>query len=100
MGVPKKRMILDFLNSRFNLNALQCILYFVVGYIMAEYLNLVQFIITFVAIFSIQFITRIKAVADGMMFRQLIQDYGMEVNEIVKRIREQADIDRKNDNIN
>ena len=100
MGVPKKRMILDFLNSRFNLNALQCILYFIVGYIMAEYLNLVQFIITFVAIFSIQFITRIKAVADGMMFRQLIQDYGMEVNEIVKRIREQADIDRKNDNIN
>ena len=100
MGVPKKRMILDFLNSRFNLNALQCILYFVVGYIMAEYLNLVQFIITFVAIFSIQFITRIKAVADGMMFRQLMTDYEMDANDIVQKIKEQAQEARKNNDIN
>ena len=46
---------------------------------------------------GIQFITRIKAVSDGMVFRQLMSDHNMKANEIVERIKEEAEKIKKED---
>ena len=93
-------MIKNFLSSRTNLTILQCVCYFVIGYIMGEYLNWIQFGIVFIVLFVIQFITRTKAVADGMMFRQMMMDNQIEANEVIRRIKNEADKARKNNDIN
>jgi len=78
----------------------QCVLYFIVGYVMGQHLNWIQFIIVFMMLLGIQFITRIKAVADGMVFRELMVDHNMDVNEIVQKIKEQAEEAKRNNDIN
>ena len=55
--------ILNFLSNRMNLTIFQCLLYFVIGYIMGEYLTWGKMVIMFIIMFLIQFITRTKAVA-------------------------------------
>ena len=87
----KDKMIINFLSSRANLTVFQCMLYLMVGYIMGQHLGWLQLIGMFIIMLCIQFITRIKAVADGMVFHQLIEHHGMDANEIVKRIKEEAD---------
>ena len=87
----KDKMIINFLSSRANLTMFQCMLYLMVGYIMGQHLGWLQLIGMFIIMLCIQFITRIKAVADGMVFHQLIEHHGMDANEIVKRIKEEAD---------
>jgi uncharacterized protein (DUF433 family) len=57
-------------------------------------------VIVFSLLFTIQFLTRIKAVADGMMFRQLMDDFDLDANDIVQKIKEQAQEARKNNDIN
>lgn len=89
--------ITKFFSSRVNLNIIQCILYFIIGYIMGEYLNWKQFGILFFTIFALQFITRTKGVADGMAFRQLMIDNEWEVNKVIQKIKEQADRAKKED---
>ena len=84
-------MITNFLSSRTNLTIFQCILYFVIGYIMGEYLNWIQLAIMFVVMFLIQFITRTKAVADGMMFRQMMLDNQVSANEIIRKMKKDMD---------
>ena len=66
-------------------------LYFMIGYVMGEYLNWIKLIMMFIILFGIQFITRTKAVADGMVFRQMMMDHKVDANEIVRRIKEEAD---------
>ena len=92
-----KETIIAFLSSRSNLTIFQCILYFIVGYIMGEYLTWQKMGIMFVVMFLIQFITRTKAVADGMMFRQMMLDSQVDANEIVRRMKQEADRLNKND---
>ena len=67
---------------------------------MGQHLNWIQFIIVFMMLLGIQFITRIKAVADGMVFRELMVDHNMDVNEIVQKIKEQAEEAKRNNDIN
>ena len=93
----RKETIIAFLSSRSNLTIFQCILYFIVGYIMGEYLTWQKMGIMFVVMFLIQFITRTKAVADGMMFRQMMLDSQVDANEIVCRMKQEADRLNKND---
>ena len=90
-------MISNFLSSRTNLTILQCVCYFVIGYIMGEYLNWIQFGIVFIVLFVIQFITRTKAVADGMMFRQMMIDSKVEANDIIRMIKKEQDKINKKD---
>ena len=92
-----KETIIAFLSSRSNLTIFQCILYFIVGYIMGEYLTWQKMGIMFVVMFLIQFITRTKAVADGMMFRQMMLDSQVDANEIVRRMKQEAYRLNKND---
>ena len=86
-----KNSIIAFLSSRTNLTVFQCLLYFIVGYIMGEYLTWPKLGLMFIIMLCIQFITRTKAVADGIMFRQLMMDLKVDANEIAKRIKQEAD---------
>ena len=76
-------------------------MYSMIAYIMLQYsMSILEMVIVFSLLFTIQFLTRIKAVADGMMFRQLMTDYEMDANDIVQKIKEQAQEARKNNDIN
>ena len=84
-------MITNFMSSRLNLTILQCLCYFIIGYIMGVHLNWIEFGIMFGVIFVIQLITRAKAVADGMVFRQIMIDNKMDANDIVKKMKEEIE---------
>ena len=63
---------------------------------MGEYLDWIKFGIMFIVLFVIQFITRTKAVADGIMFRQIMLDNEVDANEIIRMMkREQDKINKK-----
>ena len=91
------KAIINFMSSRGNLTIFQCILYGVVGYVMGMYLTWPKSILMLVVMYLIQFITRTKAVADGMMFRQIMMDNQVDANEIVKMIKKEADRMNKRD---
>ena len=86
-----KQTIINFMSSRGNLTIFQCILYGVVGYIMGQYLTWLQLGGMLVVMYLIQFITRTKAVADGMMFRELMIDNKVDANEIVRMIKKETE---------
>ena len=90
-------MLIDFLSNRTNLTLFQCVLYLMIGYIMGQHLTWIELAIVFVLLFGIQFITRVKAVSDGMVFRQLIEHHGMDANEIVRRMKDEVDKMNKED---
>ena len=90
-GKIRQTIMINFLSNRTNLTVVQCMIYLIIGYVMGQYLDWGRMIIMFVLLLGIQWITRIKAVADGMVFHQLIEHHGMDANEIVKRIKDEAD---------
>ena len=90
-GKIRQKIIVNFLSNRTNLTLVQCMIYLIIGYVMGQYLDWTKMILMFILLLGIQWITRIKAVADGMVFHQLIEHHGMDANEIVKRIKEEAD---------
>ena len=94
MGVYRKeemiKIITNFLSSRANLTIFQCILYGVIGYVMGEHLTWTELIIMYVIMLCIQFITRTKAVADGMMFRQIMLENDMETSEFLKLMNDKV----------
>ena len=89
--------IINFMSSRWNLTIFQCLLYFMIGHIMGAYLTWPKLILMLVVMYLIQLITRTKAVADGMMFRQMMMDHQVDANEIVKMIKKEADRLNKRD---
>ena len=70
---------------------------FIIGYVMGEHLTWIELGIMFMVMFLIQFITRTKAVADGMMFRQIMMDNQVDANEIIKMMKKEADRMNKDD---
>ena len=92
-----KQAIINFLSSRGNLTIFQCLLYFIIGWVMGEYLTWPKLGLMFVVMLGIQFITRTKAVADGMMFREMMIDLDVDANEIVRMIKKEADRMDKDD---
>jgi len=54
---------------------------------MGEYLTWIQFGVVFVMLLIIQFITRTKGVADGMVIRQIMIDNDVEANNIIKDMK-------------
>ena len=94
MGIFEKirqTIIVNFLSNRTNLTVVQCMLYLIIGYVMGQHLGWLQLLVMLIIMLCIQWITRIKAVADGMVFHQLIEHHGVDANEIVKRIKDEAD---------
>ena len=100
MGIFEKirqTIIINFLSNRTNLTIVQCMLYLIIGYVMGQYLDWTRMIIMFILLLGIQWITRIKAVADGMVFHQLIEHHGMDANEIVRMMKKEADKIKKDE---
>ena len=85
------KIITNFLSSRNNLTIFQCILYFIIGWVMGEHLTWIEMGVMFVVMLGIQFITRTKAVADGMVIRQMMVDNQLSANEIIKQMKQEAD---------
>ena len=79
------------MSNRNNLTIFQCILYLMVGYIMGEYLSWGQMGVMFVLLFGIQFITRTKAVADGMVYRQMMIDSKVGANDLIRQMKKEMD---------
>ena len=90
-------MITEFLSNRVNLTIFQCILYLIIGYVMSQYLSWSELAIVYIVLLMIQFITRIKAVSDGMLFRQIMMDSKVEANEVIRMIKRQQDKINKKD---
>ncbi len=91
----------NFVSNRTHLSIIQFLMYSMIAYIMLQYsMSILEMVIVFSLLFTIQFLTRIKAVADGMMFRQLMTDYEMDANDIVQKIKEQAEEAKRNNDIN
>ena len=85
------KAIINFMSNRMNLTIFQCILYFIIGWVMGQHLTWIELGLMFIVMLCIQFITRTKAVADGMMFRQLMIDNKVDANEIIKMIKKETD---------
>lgn len=83
-------MLTDFLSNRTNLIILQCLLYFVVGYMIGPFLSWGQLAVVMIMLFLIQFITHIKAISDGMVIRQMMIDNDIE-NDIIDKIKKDID---------
>jgi len=92
-----KEQLIAFLSSRTNLTVIQCVLYFVIGYIMGQHLNWHQMIIMFLLLFGIQFVTRTKAVADGIMFGHMMKESKMRANDIIEHMKKSVDKMSKKD---
>ena len=86
-----KQMIINFISSRTNLTIFQCLLYFVIGWVMGEYLTWIELCVMFVVMLGIQFITRTKAVADGMVMGHLMKKHSIKTNEFLQRMKDEVD---------
>ena len=78
------------MSSKLNLTILQCILYFMIGWMMGEHLTWGKLLIMFLVLLGIQIITHIKAVSMGMMFNQLMQD-DIKFNKFIKKLKEESE---------
>lgn len=90
-------MITEFLSNRVNLTIFQCILYLIIGYVMSQYLSWSELALMYIVLLLIQFITRTKGVADGMLFRQIMMDSKVEANDIIKMIKKEQEKINKRD---
>ena len=93
MGIFRKGqiMLVNFLSSRTNLTIFQCVLYLMIGYIMGQHFNWSELGIVYVLLFGIQFVTRVKAVSDGMVFGHMMKKNNMKANEIVERMKKDVE---------
>jgi len=86
-------MITNFLSNRTNLIILQCLLYILIGYIMGSHLEWSEIVVMYVIILVLQFVTHIRAVADGMVYNQLMND-NKDFKEFIKKIKENKSGDK------
>jgi len=99
MGIFRKTQlaIIKFLSNRINLTLFQCISYGIIGYVMGQHLTWSELGLMFIVMLGIQFITRTKAVADGMMFGHLMENHNMKTNEFLKHMKNEMDKINKKD---
>ena len=93
MGVFRKGqiMLVNFLSSRTNLTIFQCVLYLMIGYILGQHFSWSELGIVYVLLFGIQFVTRVKAVPDGMVFGHMMKKNNIKANEIVERMKKDVE---------
>ena len=80
----------DFLSNKTNLTILQCVLYFILGYIIHDHFTGTQFFIMFITILVINFIVHIKAVSTGMMMREMMEEDRYHVIEFIKKMERES----------
>ena len=81
----------NFLSNKNNLTLLQCLLYGVLGYILKEHYSWGEFAIIFIVLLGIQFITHVKAIAQGMMMHHLMEEDGHKLMKFIKQMKEDED---------
>jgi len=85
------------MSNRWNLTIFQCLLYFIIGWVMGEHLTRLELGVMFIVMLMIQFITRTKAVADGMVIKQIMVDNQLSANEIINKMKQESDRLNKDD---
>jgi len=85
------KTITNFLSNKTNLTIFQCLLYFVIGWVMGQHLAWIELCVMFMVMFGIQFITRVKGVADGMMMRQMMMDLKCDSNKFLQHMKDEVD---------
>ena len=93
-------MINDFASNRTNLTILQFIIYGIISYVFYALFGWGKLSIILILVYVLQFITRVKGVADGMVIRQIMLDNKLKANEVIEKIKKEAENARKNNNIN
>ena len=83
--------ITNFLSNKNNLTLLQCLLYGVLGYLLKGNYTWTQFIIVFIILLGIQFITHIKAVAQGIMMHQFMEEDRHKLIQFLRNIEKDKD---------
>ena len=78
------------MSNRMNLTILQCILYFIIGWIMGEHLTWGKLVVMFIILLGIQMITHVKAVTDGMAFNQMLND-NPRIKKMLDKIKEDTE---------
>ena len=58
---------------------------------MGQHFSLVELGIVFILLFGIQFVTRVKAVSDGMVFGHMMKKNNMKANEIVEKMKKEVE---------
>ena len=58
---------------------------------MGQHFSWVELGIVFILLFGIQFVTRVKAVSDGMVFGHMMKKNNMKANEIVERMKKDVE---------
>ena len=58
---------------------------------MGQHFNWIELGIVFILLFGIQFVTRVKAVSDGMVFGHMMKKNNMKANEIVERMKKDVE---------
>ena len=79
----------NFLSSKINLTILQCILYFILGYVLSLQFSGTQFLVVFGLILIINIIIHIKSVSKGMMMNQIMQENKHELIEFIKKMEKE-----------
>ena len=77
------KTIINFLSNKFNLTVLQCVLYFVLGYMLKDNYSWSQIAIMFIIITLINIIVHVKGVSQGMVMFKLMEE---DRHEIIKFI--------------
>ncbi len=85
----------NFLSNKTNLTILQCVLYFVLGYIIHEHFTGTQFFIMFITILVINLIVHIKAVSTGMMMREMMEEERHHMIEFIKELDKESKKEKK-----
>ena len=93
---PIINTIINFLSGKLNLTILQCILYFVLGYMLREHYNWGQFCIIFVVLLAIQFITHVKGVSQGMFMYQVMEEDRHHLIKFIKQMEEDKNNEKPN----
>ena len=88
--------ITNFLSSKINLTVLQCILYGILGYMLRVHYSWTQFIIIFVILLVIQFITHVKGISQGMVMRHIMEEESQELMKFLKQIEEDNNNEKPN----
>ena len=99
MGIHRKeKMITNFLSNRFNLNILHILLYIVIGIALYDKMDWTQLLLVSTLITITNIISHVKGTANGMLYRQLMLDHNLQANEILEKIKEEAE-KAKNDEL-
>ena len=93
-----KKMMANFLSNRFNLNLLHIVLYIVIGIALYNSMDWTRILMISSLIIVTNVISHVKGTANGMVYRELMLHHDLQANEILQKIREEAE-KAKNDDL-